>query len=105
MAGLSGSDIAWGRAGGIASVMKTEAAWENKPNHMRHVEHQIEYANAVGEAVMQQMKEWIAKELPMMIQKELSKPNNKIKIETKVDEKSLSDAKRKITDMLKSIFH
>ncbi len=53
MPGLSPSEIAWGSAQGIADVMKTEAAWENKPNHMRHVEHQIEYANAVGEAVFQ----------------------------------------------------
>ncbi len=41
-----------GQALGIAGVMRQEAAFENKPNHMRHVENQIKYADAVGEAVM-----------------------------------------------------
>lgn len=72
---------------------------------MRHVENQIKYADAVGEAVMQELKEWVMKEMPLMIQKELSKPQNQVKVVAKVDEKSLSDAKRKISDMLKSIFH
>ena len=105
MARLTPSDIAWGRAQGIAGVMKSEAAWENKPNHMRHVEHQIEYANAVGEAVFQQMKAYIDKELPGMIQKELSKPSSQVKVVAKVDEKSLNEAKKKISDLFKSIFH
>ena len=94
-----------GHAYGIADVMRKEAAWENKPNHMRHVENQIKYADAVGEAVTQELKEWVMKELPALIQKELSKPQNQVKVVAKVDEKSLSDAKRKISDMLKSIFH
>ena len=95
----------WGRAAGIAHVMRAEAAAENKPNHVRHVEHQIEYTNAACEAIKKELMEWTAKELPAMIQKELSKPNNQVKVQAKVDEKSLSDCKRKITDMLKSIFH
>lgn len=40
-----------------------------------------------------------------MIQRELSKPSNQVKIQAKVDEKSLADAKKKITDVIKSIFH
>lgn len=94
-----------GQAFGIAGVMRQEAAFENKPNHMRHVENQIRYADAVGEAVSQELKEWVMKEVPVLIQKELSKPQNQVKVVAKVDEKSLSDAKRKISDMLKSIFH
>ena len=104
MAGLSSSDIAWSNARAIAHVMTTEASFENKPNHVRHVQHQIDYTNAVGNAVFQQMKAWIAKELPAMIQKELSKPQSQVKVQAKLDEKSLADAKRKISDMLKSIF-
>ena len=93
-----------GQAFAVASVMRQEAAFENKPNHVRHVENQIRYADSVGEAVKQEIQEWIQKELPAMIQKELSKPQNQIKVQAKVDEKSLSDARKKITDMFKSIF-
>ena len=99
----------WGRATGIAHVMRVEAAAENKANHVRHVEHQIEYTNAACEATKKELMEWVkellAKELPGMIQKELSKPSGQVKVQAKVDEKSLSDCKKKITDMLKSIFH
>ena len=94
-----------GQAYGIASVMRQEAAFENKPNHMRHVENQIRYADAVGEAVTQEIKEWIMKELPQMIAKEVEKYMQKPQVKVKMDERSLSEAKRKISDMLKSIFH
>ena len=94
-----------GQALGIAGVMRQEAAFENKPNHMRHVENQIRYADAVGEAVTQEIKEWIMKELPQMIAKEVEKYMQKPQVKVKVDERSLSEAKRKISDMLKSIFH
>lgn len=65
--------IARGRASTIASTMRKEAAFENKPNHVRHVENQIKYADSVGEAVTQELKEWIAAELPIMIAKEVEK--------------------------------
>ncbi len=39
MSGLSPSEIAWGRAQGIAGVMKSEAAWENKPKEIPHNTH------------------------------------------------------------------
>lgn len=97
--------VARGQALGIAGVMRQEAAFENKPNHMRHVENQIRYADAVGEAVTQEIKEWIMKELPQMIAKEVEKYMQKPQVKVKVDERSLSEAKRKISDMLKSIFH
>lgn len=93
------------RAHGIASVMRKEAAFENKPNHMRHVENQIKYADAVGEATFEKMKTWIAQELPKMIQAELSKPSNQIKVQARVDQNSLKETKRTISDFLKSIFH
>ena len=94
-----------GKALGIAGVMRQEAAFENKPNHMRHVENQIKYADAVGEAVMQELKEWVMKEVPQMIAKEVEKYMQKPQVKVKVDERSLSEAKRKISDMLKSLFH
>ena len=94
-----------GQALGIAGVMRQEAAFENKPNHMRQVENQIRYADAVGEAVMQEIKEWVMKELPQMIAKEVEKYMQKPQVKVKVDERSLSEAKRKISDMLKSLFH
>ena len=103
--GLSASDIASGHANTIAQKMKLEAAYENKPNHVRHVENQINYTNAQCEATALQLKSWVIAEVPKMIQQELDKPKNQVKIETKVDEKSLNEAKRKITDMIKSIFH
>lgn len=94
-----------GRAAGIAHVMKTEAAFENKPNHVRHVQHQIEYTDAMCEATEMEIKEWVAKEVPKMIRAEISKLNQNAKMQVKVDERSLMEAKKKITDMLKSIFH
>lgn len=103
--GLSTADIASDRAAVISHVMRTEAQLENQPNHMRHVENQIRYADAVGEAVTQEIKEWIMKELPQMIAKEVEKYMQKPQVKVKVDERSLSEAKRKISDMLKSIFH
>ena len=39
-----------------------------------------------------------------MIQRELSKPNNQIKVQAKVDEKSLADTKKKISDVIRSLF-
>ena len=40
-----------------------------------------------------------------MIQKELSKPQSQVKVVAKVDENSLNEAKKKISDLFKSIFH
>ena len=102
--GVSASDVARGRAYGIARTMRMQAAWEGKDNHTRHVENQIAYADAVAEAAFERMKAWVMAELPGLIQKELSKPQSQVKIQAKVDEKSLSEAKRKISDMFKSIF-
>ncbi len=94
-----------GQANAIASVMRQEASFENKPNHVRHVENQIKYADSVGEAVTQEIKEWVVKELPTMIAKEVEKNMQKSQVQVKVDEKSLAEAKRKISDLFKSIFH
>ena len=103
--GVTSTDIARSHAYGIARTMRMEAAFEEKDNHTRHVENQIAYADAVAEAAFEKMKAWVMKEVPALIQKELSKPQNQVKVVAKVDEKSLSDAKKKITDMLKSLFH
>ena len=68
---LSPFDIASGRAAGIANVMRTEAAFENKPNHMRHVENQINYTNAQCEATALQLKSWVLAEVPKIVRQEL----------------------------------
>ena len=94
-----------GRASAIAGVMRQEAAFENKPNHVRHVENQIRYANSVGEAVTQEIKEWGTKELPIMIAREIEKYMQKPQVKIKVDESSFAEAKRKISELFKSIFH
>lgn len=93
-----------GRASAIAGVMRQEAAFENKPNHVRHVENQIRYADSVGEAVTQEIKEWVAKELPIMIAKEVEKYMQKPQVKVKVDEKSMAEVRRKVSDLFKSIF-
>ena len=103
--GTIGTNAARGRAAAIAHVMKTEAAFENKPNHIRHVENQIRYVNAVCEATTEEMKEQIMAELPKMIQEEIEKALQKPQVQVKVDERSLSETRKKISDMLKSIFH
>ena len=101
----STEDVASARAAAISHVMRTEAAFENKPNHMRHVENQINYTDAQCTATEQRVKAWVSSEVPKMVQLALKDPKNHATIEAKVDEKSLSEAKRKITDMIKSIFH
>ena len=103
--GMTPSDIAWGRAHSIAGTMRTEAGFENKPNHVRHVENQIRYADSVGEAVTQEIKEWVAKELPIMIAKEVEKYMQKPQIKVKVDERSFAEAKKKVSELFRSIFH
>ena len=103
--GLSTADIASDRAAVISHVMRTEAQLENQPNHMRHVENQIRYTDAQCAATELRMKAWVAAEVPKIVQRVLKDPKNQATIEAKVDEKSLSEAKRKITDMIKSIFH
>ena len=103
--GLSTADIASDRAAVISYVMRTEAQLENQPNHMRHVENQIRYTDAQCAATELRIKAWVASEVPKIVQRVLKDPRNQVAIETKVDEKSLAEAKRKITDMIKSIFH
>ncbi len=94
-----------GRAAGIAHTMRAQAAFENKPNHVQHVENQIAYADSVGEAVSQELKEWVMKEMPMMIEKAVEKYMQKPTVKVKVDEHSLAETKNKISSMLRSLFH
>ena len=51
---FSGSDTYKTKAHFIANKMRTEAALEGKPNHERHIENMIQYADAVAEAAVQQ---------------------------------------------------
>lgn len=102
---MSGADIARGRAMVIAHKMQLEAAFENKPNHVRHVQNQIDYANAVAEAYNARWEQWVKTELPKMIGDCVDMRMKNGTIEAKVDEKSLQETKKKITEMLKSIFH
>ena len=88
----------------IAHQMKLQAAAEKHPQHERHVENQINYANAVAEAYNDNWKLWVERDLPKLIDQEIEKYMRQSKIEPKVDEKSLAEAKRKITEMVKSIF-
>ena len=62
------TQVSRARAYGIARTMQMQAAWEGKDNHVRHVENQIAYADAVAEAALEQMKEWVAQQVPKMIQ-------------------------------------
>ena len=98
------ADTAKGKARFIANKMRMEAALEGKPNHERHVENMIQYADAVAEAAVQQATVQMRQELPLLIQQELAKEQNRPKIVAQVDEKSVATAKKKIADMIKSIF-
>lgn len=88
----------------LAHQMKLQAAAEKHPQHERHVDNQINYANAVAEAYNDNWKLWVERDLPKLIDQEIEKYMRQSKIEPKVDEKSLAEAKRKITEMVKSIF-
>lgn len=98
------AEIASGQAMAIAHVMQTEAAFENKPNHVRHVQNQIDYTNAVAEAYNARWEQWAKTALPKMIDERIALFLKQSTIEPTVDEKSLQAAKKKITDMLNSIF-
>ena len=84
--------------------MKMQAAAEKHPQHERHVDNQINYANAVAEAYNENWKLWVEKDLPRLIDQEIENYMKTSKIEAKVDEKSLAEVKKKITEMVKSIF-
>ena len=84
--------------------MKIQAAAEKHPQHERHVDNQINYANAVAEAYNENWKLWVEKDLPRLIDQEIEKFMKTSKVEAKVDEKSLNEVKKKITEMVKSIF-
>ena len=99
------SNPASSRAMMIAHRMQLEASAENKPNHIRHVQNQIDYANAVAEAYNARWEQWVKTELPKLIDERIEKYMKHGTIEAKVDEKSLQEAKRKISDMFKSVFH
>ena len=92
------------RAMMVAHQMKLQAAAENHPQHERHVDNQINYTNAVAEAYNHNWELWVQKELPHLIEQEIEKYFKHSKIEPKVDEKSLAEAKKKIADVLKSLF-
>ena len=68
------------------------------------MDNQINYANAVAEAYNENWKLWVEKDLPRLIDQEIEKFMKTSKIEPKVDEKSLNEVKKKITEMVKSIF-
>lgn len=68
------------------------------------MDNQINYANAVAEAYNENWKLWVEKDLPRLIDQEIEKFMKTSKIEAKVDEKSLNEVKKKITEMVKSIF-
>ena len=59
--------------------MRLEAALEGKPNHERHVENMIKYADAIAEAAAQQAMAQIKQELPLLVQQELAKEQNRPK--------------------------
>ena len=68
------------------------------------MDNQINYANAVAEAYNENWKLWVEKDLPRLIDQEIEKYMKTSKIEAKVDEESLAEVKKKITEMVKSIF-
>ena len=101
---MTGAEIASGRAMAIASNMQLEAAFENKPNHVRHVQNQINYTNAVAEAYNAHWEQWATSTLPKLIDERIAAFMKNSTIEPTVDEKSLQACKKKITAMLDSIF-
>ena len=101
---MTGAEAASSRAFGSAHTMQTEAAFEGKPNHVRHVQNQIDYTNAVAEAYNARWEQWASSDLPKLIDERIAAFMKNSTIEPKVDEKSLQACKKKITAMLDSIF-
>ena len=92
------------RAFALAYTMQFEAAAEGNPNHVRHVQNQVNYTNAVAEAYNAHWEQWAATVLPKLIDERIAAFMKNSTIEPKVDEKSLQTCKQKITAMLDSIF-
>lgn len=88
----------------IAHQMQLQAAVEGKPNHIQHVENQIDYTNAIAETYNEQWKQWVSTELPKMVRHEVEKCLNAREIQIKVDEQSVKTARATVSDLMKSIF-
>ena len=91
------SDFKDGRARSIEHTMQMEAAAEGKPNHVRHVQHQIDYADAMAEHNFKRMQEWVRQEVPKLVRQEIQKQT----VQVELDEKSVNEVKRKVSDLLK----
>ncbi len=88
----------------IAHQMQLQAAVEGKPNHIQHVENQIDYTNAIAETYNEQWKQWVSTELPKMVHQEVERCLNSREIRIKVDEQSVRTARATVSDLMKSIF-
>ena len=88
----------------IAHQMQLQAAVEGKPNHIQHVENQIDYTNAIAETYNEQWKQWVSTELPKMVHQEVERCLNSREIRIKVDEQSVRTARATVRDLMKSIF-
>ena len=88
----------------IAHQMQLQAPVEGKPNHIQHVENQIDYTNAIAETYNEQWKQWVSTELPKMVHQEVERCLNSREIRIKVDEQSVRTARATVSDLMKSIF-
>ena len=94
-----------GRMAGLAHQMQVEALAENHPAHAQHVQHYIEYANAVGDSVREDLMRYIQSEVSKMIDEKIQKHQETAKVNVELDEKSVQTVKSKISDLIRSLFH
>lgn len=81
-----------------------EALAENHPQHVIHVQNQIAYADAVGQATYDAIMNYIDANLPKMIEEAILKMQKEQKVQVELDEKSVQTVKAKITNLIKSLF-
>ena len=84
------------RASALKHVMQTETTFNGgNPYHGRHISQFCDYADATAAGAAEEVK----KEIPGVVQQEVSKQLSKQKVQVEVDKQSVKAAQKAINDL------
>jgi len=84
------------RASALKHVMQTESSFNGgNPYHGRHINQFCDYADATAAGAAEEVK----KEIPGVVQQEVSKQLSKQKVQFEVDKQSVKAAQKAINDL------
>ena len=84
------------RASALKHVMQTETTFNGgNPYHGRHISQFCDYADATAAGAAEEVK----KEIPSVVQQEVSKQLSKQKVSVEVDKQSVKAAQKAINDL------